>query len=309
MKRRIFVIGGAGFLGRASCNRLRSTNNIVVCDSPQRLRSLETFGLMTVDYDFGQDPTYKIACEPGDIAVIFSWRGYPEAHEQDPVGKLSLNLDHTLKLVRWLVDRGVSEVIYASSGGAVYGNCGWEPVKEDAALNPVGFYGIGKVTAEMYVRKALSESGARHIILRIGNAYGPGQIANRLSVGLIAKAVLAARTGKPLEVWGSGENRRDYIHVEDIATAVRSVIETPQLPAGAYNVGTAKSVSTKEVITLVERTLGLKVPLVERAKRGFDVGNICLNTTAIRVETGWEPEWTIEQGIMQMNGILDSQTP
>jgi UDP-glucose 4-epimerase len=308
MKRRVFVIGGAGFLGRVVCRELHRTHEIVVCDSAKRLGNKETLGFNSLEYDFGVDPPQRIACERGDVAVIFSWRGYPAAHEQDPVGTLSLNVNHTLKLVRWLVDRGISEVIYASSGGAVYGNCGPEPVREDGPLNPVGFYGVGKLTAEMYVRKVLGEAGARYIILRIGNAYGPGQIADNLSVGLIAKAVLAARTGIPLEVWGKGENLRDYIHVEDVATAVRAVVDTPDLPAGAYNVGSGTAVTNREVIALVGRTLGVTVPLVQRDARGFDVGGICLNTDAIRLGTRWAPTWTIRQGILQMDRILNSQT-
>ncbi|WP_166647213.1 NAD-dependent epimerase/dehydratase family protein [Prosthecobacter fusiformis] len=306
MSRKIFVIGGAGFIGSVVSKTLLNSHDVVVCDSAGRLRNLGVKVPDSVNYDFGADSPKRISCERGDVAVIFSWRGYPAAHENDPLGKLMINLDHTLKLVTWLVEQGVSDLIYASSGGAVYGDCGCEPVNEATPLKPVGFYGIGKATAEMYIRKVLCEAKVRYIILRIGNAYGPGQIADNLSVGLIAKAVVAACTGRPLELWGTGEKRRDYIHVEDIATAVRTVIDTPLLPAGIYNIGSGKAFSNKEVIAMVRATLEMAVPIIDRSERGFDVGSICLSTHAIHDRTGWRPTWTIEKGIKQMGLMLTS---
>lgn len=209
MNGRVLVIGGGGFLGRVFCRRMAERATVVACDSEARLARLEDARIGKQRYDYGHDAPEAIGCEPGDTAVIFSWRGYPAAHEKEPLRHLNLNLDHTLSLVNMLARRGVARVLYASTGGAVYGHCGGALVTEDTKPEPVGFYGIGKLAAEMYVRKAAAEAGCDYAIMRIGNAYGAGQLEDNLSVGFVARAVQCAVRGEALEVWGADEIYRD----------------------------------------------------------------------------------------------------
>ena len=258
-----------------------------------------------MEFDFGVDQPEGLPCGEGDLAVIFSWRGYPAAHDADPVGKLSLNLSRTLELVSWLAKRGVDGIFYASTGGAVYGNAGAAPVSESTVLNPMGFYGIGKATAEMYVSKVCHEFGVRHVVFRIGNAYGLDQIRDNLSVGFIAKAVQCALTGNALEIWGAGETRRDYIHAEDVAGGFLKAIENGRIPSGVYNLGSGKSLSNLEVVGLVERVVGKKVEVVFKDARAFDVGGICLDCSKIQEASGWEPRLSLEHGIREMAEILN----
>ena len=253
-----------------------------------------------MEFDFGFDSSASLPCGEGDSAVIFSWRGYPAAHDEDPVGKLSLNLSCTLELVSWLAKRGVDGIFYASTGGAVYGNAGAAPISEVMALNPVGFYGIGKATAEMYVRKVCRESNIRHMVFRIGNAYGVDQIRDNLSVGFIAKAVQCALTGNALEIWGDGSTRRDYIHADDVATGFVSAIRNPGVPSGIYNLGSGVAISNLEVVKIVERVLGRKVNVVFRSARPFDVDGICLDCSVLRKASAWKEKYSMEDGIREM---------
>jgi UDP-glucose 4-epimerase len=299
MSNKIYVFGGAGFLGKAFC---RACPDAVPCDSMQRLARA---GLSGVEFDFGFDSPTSLPCGKGDSAVIFSWRGYPAAHDADPVVKLSMNLRRTLELVSWLAKRGVGGIFYASTGGAVYGNAGVAPISEAMALNPVGFYGIGKATAEMYVRKVCRESNIRHMVFRIGNAYGIDQIRDNLSVGFVAKAVQCAASGQPLEIWGAGETRRDYIHAEDVAGGFLKAIENGRIPSGVYNLGSGKSLSNLEVVGLVERVVGKKVEVVFKDVRAFDVAGICLDCSKIQEASGWEPRLSLEHGIREMAEILN----
>ena len=301
MSGRIYVFGGAGFLGKAFC---RACPDAVPCDSAGRLVKA---GMHGVEFDFGVDRPEGLPCGAGDLAVIFSWRGYPAAHDADPVGKLSLNLRCTLELVSWLASRRVGGIFYASTGGAVYGNAGVQPISETMATNPVGFYGIGKATAEMYVRKVCRESGVRHMVFRIGNAYGIDQIRDNLSVGFIARAVQCAITGDALEIWGDGSTSRDYIHAEDVAAGFASAIHNDEVPSGIYNLGSGRAISNSEVVKTVERVLGRKVNLVFRPARPFDVEGICLDCSAIRKVSGWVEKYSIEDGIREMAGSFVSK--
>jgi len=290
----VYVFGGAGFLGKAFC---RAWPGSVPCDSAERLTRA---GLHGVEFDFGVDSPAKLPCGRGDQAVIFSWRGYPAAHDSNPVGKLSLNLSCTLELVSWLASSGVEGVFYASTGGAIYGNAGAEAVNETTAINPVGFYGIGKATAEMYVRKLCRESGLRHMIFRIGNAYGPDQIRDNLSVGFVAKAVQCALTGAPLEIWGDGSTRRDYIHAEDVAAGFAAAIRNPGVDSGVYNLASGAAVTNLEVVQMAEEVLGRKVDMVFRTARPFDVARICLDCSSFHRAVGWMPQRSMADGIGEM---------
>jgi len=295
---KIYVFGGAGFLGKAFC---RACPEAVPCDSADRLALA---GMRGVEFDFGVDQPEGLPCGEGDLAVVFSWRGYPAAHDADPVGKLALNLSSTLELVSFLARRRVGGLFYASTGGAVYGNADLEPVSEVVALNPVGFYGIGKATAEMYVRKVCRESNIRHMVFRIGNAYGIDQIRDNLSVGFVAKAVQCAVSGRALEIWGNGETRRDYIHVNDVIGGFLKAMENLTIPSGIYNLGSGKSLSNLEVVGLVERVVGKKVEVVFKDVRAFDVAGICLDCCKFQEASGWEQKLSLEQGIREMAGAI-----
>lgn len=292
--RKIYVFGAAGFLGKAF---YRACPSAVACDSPARLAKS---GMSGVEFDFGFDSPAILPCCKDAYAVIFSWRGYPAAHDADPIGKLSLNLSRTLELVAWLVKQGVVGIFYASTGGAVYGNAGTASVTEGMVLDPMGFYGIGKATSEMYVRKVCHEFGVRHVVFRIGNAYGVEQIRDNLSVGFVAKTVRAALLGEPVEIWGDGQNRRDYIHAGDVAGGFWQAINNPVIPSGIYNIGSGKSFSNLEIVAMVERVVGKKVEVLFKEARAFDVGGICLDCSKFRSVSGWEPRWSLENGIKEM---------
>lgn len=304
MLKRILVIGGGGFLGRVFCRQIAATHHVIACDSRARLDRSELSEVEKAEFDFGRDLPSKIPCLPGDCAVIFSWRGYPAEHEKEPLAYLNLNLEHTFSLVQHLARCGVADFLYASSGGAVYGDAGGGPVTETVTPEPIGFYGIGKLVAEMYVRKIVAETGVRHLVFRIGNAYGPEQLADNLSVGFVARAVQAAYTGETLNIWGGGETRRDYVHARDVADAIAVALDSPQVKSGTYNVGTGTALSGRDVITVVERTLGLPVRVENQASRHFDVQSICLDPSALRDATGWMPSWTLPEGIKDIYAAL-----
>jgi UDP-glucose 4-epimerase len=191
-------------------------------------------------------------------------------------------------------------VIYASTGGAVYGHCGDAPVTEDVKPDPVGFYGIGKLAAEMYVRKAATEAGCDYAIMRIGNAFGPGQLEDNLSVGFVARAVEAALHDSELTVWGADEIYRDYIHADDVASAFAAVVVKAGLLSGIYNVGCGKGYSGREVVRLVEKSLGRKISINEKPAREFDVRRVSLDASSLRQQTGWVPEFSLAEGIADL---------
>jgi UDP-glucose 4-epimerase len=166
------------------------------------------------------------------------------------------NLDLTRHLVQCLQGHPDTHLIYFSSGGTVYGNPLQLPVNEETITAPISPHGIAKVAQEN-ICNSLRAFGNAVTILRPSNAYGPCQTAKD-GFGLVRTLFEHSRFGTTLEIWGDGENVRDYIHIDDIVEATMRLIRLPQ-DGGTYNLGSGVGYSIVQVKKLVEKVTGLPV--------------------------------------------------
>ena len=137
-----------------------------------------------------------------------------------------------------------THLIFFSSGGTVYGNPQQLPVSEDSPIAPLSNHGAGKAAQESFCQ-ALRAQGHAVTILRPSNAYGPGQTMKR-GFGLVRTLLEHARLGTAMEIWGDGENVRDYIYIDDIVEATLRLIDQPQ-DCGTYNLGSGMGYSINQV--------------------------------------------------------------
>jgi UDP-glucose 4-epimerase len=135
---------------------------------------------------------------------------------------LAVNAGSTISLMRYARDAGVGRIIFASSGGTVYGPSAGEPIPESAATNPISAYGVSKLS-EKYIAALGRLYTMKHRVLRIANAYGPGQSPLRRQ-GLIAVAIGRALRSSEFDIWGDGSVVRDLIFVDDVARAFARAI-------------------------------------------------------------------------------------
>jgi UDP-glucose 4-epimerase len=186
-------------------------------------------------------------------------------------------------------------VVFLSSGGTVYADRE-APHVEDEGLMPATPYACLKVDLEN-----LFLDFAHSTILRISNAYGPGQTGTR-SQGVLAHWLRAIATGNAIHVYGNLETERDYIYVDDIARAVYAVIahRAEDLPKAVFNVGSGSATSLKKLLEIVLSVTGANVSVVHDNSRGFDLNSSCLDITAIRKATGWTPRVLLPEGIERM---------
>ena len=140
----------------------------------------------------------------------------PATANANPLGDLLGNVGATVALLDALARRGAARVVFASSGGTVYGRLERTPVPEDHRLAPITAYGAGKATAETYLGLYRSLHGLDCRVARIANPYGAGQDLSR-GQGAVTTFLHHAITGQPISIWGSGEVVRDYIHISDTA--------------------------------------------------------------------------------------------
>jgi UDP-glucose 4-epimerase len=276
MKRNaVLLLGGHGFIGSALAQRLRSEGEAVHIVGRQDVAQLELLLPLC-----GTVVHLASSTTPGSSATR------PEM-EID-------NLQLTLRLLDLLHKQPDTHLVFFSSGGTVYGNPTTLPVTEAAPLVPLSHHGAAKVAQEAFCQ-VLRAQGHAVTILRPSNAYGPGQTMKN-GFGLVRTMLEHARLGTPLQVWGDGENVRDYVYIDDIVDATLRLIRKPEV-AGVYNLGSGIGHSVNQVRALVERVTGLPVKAIGYAARGVDVRSVVLCCTQMESKLGWRPATGLSQGI------------
>ncbi len=271
----VLLLGGAGFIGNALASRLRKDKVPV-----HVLGRADTGRLQQIL------PTYSTVVHLASSTTPSTSSERPELEQ--------CNIELTRRLVECLKVQPETHLIYFSSGGTVYGNPVQLPVTEDALLAPLSPYGMAKVTQEASCQE-LRDKGHAVTILRPSNAYGPGQ-GLRNGFGLIRTILERARMGTPIEIWGDGENVRDFIHIEDIVEATLRLIQLPK-DSGTYNLGSGVGYSVNQIIRMVEVACGIQSKTIKLPVRGIDVRRVVLDNSCLYSQLGWRPDIGLERGI------------
>ncbi|MDQ3938396.1 MAG: NAD-dependent epimerase/dehydratase family protein, partial [Chloroflexota bacterium] len=228
MPLRVGITGASGFIGSALLLWLaeHTDYDIVALTrtiSPTRLPSHSRVTWRQGDLASPHDAA-AFAERLGCI-VHLAHTNTPLTSNRDLPSDTAMNLVPTLNLIQAL--RGVESnchVVFASSGGAIYrGGADGVPVTEDAPVEPTTSYGIQKLTAEHYLRVAAREGWLSASVLRIGNAYGALLPPERLQ-GFLGVAVASLAAGRPIRVFGSTENVRDYVHLDDVCRVIELAV-------------------------------------------------------------------------------------
>jgi UDP-glucose 4-epimerase len=300
------ILGGCGFIGRHVALRLlREGHRVTIADRsqptfrfPDALAgqvSWEAFDLASADWD---------GLVAGVHAVHhYAWGSIPASANANPAGDLLGNVGATLGLLDALKRRGGGRVVFASSGGTVYGRLRSIPVSEDHPLAPITAYGAGKAAAELYLGLYRAMHGLDCRIARIGNAFGAGQDLSR-GLGAVTAFLHHALTGQEIAIWGDGEVVRDYIHISDVAAFLVSLALAPQdNDEFIFNVGSGSGISLNQIVAELERHLGRRLPVRRTATRAFDVPVSVLAIDRARRVLGWSPRLSFADGIQRT--ILD----
>ncbi|WP_457620664.1 SDR family oxidoreductase [Methanopyrus sp.] len=296
----ILVTGGAGFIGSHVVEELVDRGyDVVVLDNfsmgrEENLREvMDDIEIVRADVT---DPR----------AVERTFREYrPEAvihlaaqvnvrySMESPFVDARINALGTLNLVSLAAEHNVERFVYASSGGAVYGEPEYLPVDEEHPTRPISNYGVSKLAGECYVRVYAERDGFEYVILRYANVYGPRQDP-RGEAGVIPIFLLRAARGEPLTVFGDGEQTRDFVFVEDVARVTAEALERGE---GVYNIGTGRETSVNDVVNAVKAVTGIDVEVVHEKSRPGEVRRIYLDPSRAREELGFEPRVDLEEGI------------
>jgi len=285
---RCLVLGAGGFLGHALMAALRDGGSDV--HGFGRGAAPGALGMMPwTTAAFEDAPALADALRGREVVFHLLGSSLPHTSNQDPAADVASSVIPTLRLLDLCRAAGVRRVVFASSGGTVYGVPAQVPTPEDAPAAPISAYGINKLMIERYLHLYGHLHGLEHQVLRIANPYGPGQSPFRPQ-GVVAVMMHAALLGRPVEMWGTGEVTRDFVHVDDVSRAFIAAA-TYDGQHRVMNVGSGQGRSLNAVARDVAAAAGRPGLAVTRTPaRAADVPVSVLDTELIRQETGWAPQ-------------------
>src|SRR5215207_10725798 len=296
---RVLVTGGAGFIGSHVAELLLAGGHeVAVVDDLSRGRRKNVAGgaaFYDLDVRLGCREVFE---EFGPEAVCHqAAQADVRRSVAEPVLDLEINTGGTLRLLENCVRHGVESFVFASTGGAIYGEQREFPASEDHPEYPISPYGISKLAAEHYLRYYEAQYGLPYVALRYANVYGPRQDPHG-EAGVVAIFASRLASGETCTINGTGEQTRDYVYVEDVARANVLALED-EAPSGAYNVGTGSETSVNELYELLLGVSGKDLaPEHGPAKSDEQLRSSVDPTLAGRV-MGWRPEVDLTSGLKE----------
>jgi len=294
---RVLVTGGAGFIGSHVVDAYLAAGwDVAIIDT------LATGRAENVDR---RARLYEVDVASPAVGEVFE-QERPEvlnhhaaqasvpASVRDPVEDARVNALGAVNLLQHAVRTGVRKVVYASTGGALYGEPERIPADEDHPLRPLSPYGVSKYVGEVYLGLYRRLWKLRSFILRYANVYGPRQdpLGEAGVVAIFAQAMLA---GRAPTIFGDGEQTRDFVYVEDVARA--NLLATQSEVEGVANIGTGIETSINEVHRRIAALTKHAAAPVHGPPREGDVYRIALDPTRAERTLGWRPQVDLQTGL------------
>jgi UDP-glucose 4-epimerase len=296
---RVAVLGGLGFMGSHITRALVARGHDVrVFDrlnaSREAVRDVEG-RIEIVEGDIARAPDVLAAVAGAETVVHLVHTTVPGSSMEDPAYDVTSNVAASAAWLARLPETGLRRVLYVSSGGTVYGLPRENPIREDHPTDPLSSYGITKLAVEKYVAMYCAMHGVAHRVLRPSNVYGAWQRLHT-GQGVVGVMIDRALRGEPLEVWGTGESLRDYLHVDDLVGAVVALVAY-EGPHAVFNISGGRGTSVNEIVETLRRQLGPALEVVRKPGRAFDVPANVLDSSRLTAETGWRPAVPLEEGV------------
>lgn len=302
---KLVITGATGFLGRHFVGRLARETDcriFAVARSLSSIQEIENEGIHWIKGDLCSLPFCRELVSEKDAILHLAHSSHPLTSESDLAGDVVASVLPSTTLLQAILEVGTKpHIVFASSGGAVYGEAlSTKPFSEEDPCLPMSGYGIQKLMIEHYLRMLASRNHLTACVLRITNAYGNLLPIHRRQ-GLIGVAMARMLRREPVPVFGSLTNVRDYVHLDDIFECLKSALFRRK-EFEVFNVGAGKGASVSEIFALLERVTGLKPNLVHVATvEGSGLVKHCVVDSAKAArELGWRPEIDLEQGITKM---------
>ena len=305
MARKVLVTGGAGFIGSHVADLFLSHGwDVTVLDnlssgSRENVPKEARFEEMSIT-----SPDFVKVVRDGKFDVVAHLAAQIDVRKsvEDPVLDATSNVLGTLNLMEGIRGSGTRTLaVFASTGGALYGDSAKPPNHETTPKDPESPYAVAKLSAEYYLSYYGRVHGTEAVALRFGNVYGPRQDPHG-EAGVVAIFCGRIIRGEKLTIFGDGHQTRDYVYVGDVARAIFMAATNPLpvkggIDARAFNIGTGRGTSVVELAKLLQTAAGSNVPVAFGPPRVGEVRDSFLTCVKAYELLGWKPEVTLPEGL------------
>ena len=293
---RVVITGGAGFIGSTLADALVAAGHrvTVIDDLSRGRRDQVPAGAELHILDITAEDIGPVL-ESVRPEVVFHQAAQIDVRRSvsEPLVDTSINVLGTVNLLQACVGAGVRRLVFASSGGAIYGDTELLPTAEDHPAAPASNYGAAKLSGEVYGGVYQRLHGLEFTALRYANVYGPRQDPHG-EAGVVAIFAERLLRGEIPVINGDGLQTRDYVHVDDVVAANLAALTGP---TGAYNVGTGRQTDVTGVYRILAAAAGVDAPPRHGPAKPGEQRRSCLAFERARVELGWTPAVGLEDGL------------
>lgn len=295
------VTGGAGFIGSHIVDALigRGYTVAVIDDLSSGQKENLAEGVKLFEMDVASPDVAKAFDEVKPDVV------YHEAAQMDvrrsvddPLFDATVNILGGLNIYENCVRTGVKKVIFASSGGAAYGEQEVFPATEEHPKQPLSPYGIAKYANENYLYYYYKTHGLKSIALRYANVYGPRQNP-RGEAGVVAIFSTKMLNGEIPTINGTGKQTRDYVFVGDVAAANMAALDHDVESLDAFNVGTGIETDVNELCESIRKAVGVDIDVPHGPAMAGEQMRSVIDWKKLNQVTGWKPSMSIDEGITE----------
>jgi len=297
---KILVTGGAGFIGSHTVDALiRNGAEAVIIDNlatgrKKNLNPKAKFYKIDI-----QSPKISQIFEKEKPEIVFHYAAQIDAENslKNPIGDADINILGSLSILNNSLEHKAQKIIFASSGGAIYGSADLLPTPDDYQPKPDLPYGVAKLAIENYLHLYKRKFGLSYVSLRYSNVYGPRQTSQEEG-GVVAIFIDKILKGNSPAIYGDGKQTRDFLYVEDAVNAAILALKPRNVTGFShYNVSTGKETSFNELLELISQKIGRTLKSIYGPKRKYETRRSCLDNSKIKKDLGWQPKYNLEEGL------------
>lgn len=295
---KIIVTGGAGFIGSNLVEALIAEgHSVFIVDNlstGKRENVPEKTKLFKVDIT--NKDQLAVVFEKTKPEAVFHLAAQASVNNSvnNPAFDVLVNVIGTINLVELAKKYRVKNFIFSSTGGAIYGDGAKRPTPESAKADPLTPYGMDKLQAEKFINFLSTNTTFKPVILRYSNVYGPRQDPLG-EAGVIAIFTAKMLRNEPVEIFGDGEQTRDFVYVDDVVRANLLALDYPRL--GVFNIGTAQETSINKICKILKKEIGYTKKIKHSERRSGEQRNSSLSIKRAHLKLGWKPKVGLEEGI------------
>jgi len=294
---KILVTGGAGFIGSHVSDRLLSLGHEVAIVDNLASGKRENLPPVAAFYesDIRDQALHDVfRAELPQVVIHHAAHIDVTRSVREPDYDAQVNILGSLNLLECCREHGVGKIIYAGTGGALFGEPSYLPVDESHPIDPISPYGVSKHTVEHYLFAYKATHGLDFTVLRYPNVYGPRQDPHG-EAGVVAIFALQLLSGQQPVIFGDGTKTRDYCYVSDIVDVNTIALNSPL--SGVYNLGRGLEVTDLEVFEAVRAAVGSEAGPAFAPVRPGEVEHIALDASKAERELGWKWKVSLNEGV------------